>query len=149
MIQAKPIVDNRYWILKEDDRKVGTVEAHNNNVVVRINNTTQHFKSIGRLSNIQFEPAYKTTKMPRDQAHGYETGCRAHNAMWDVRRRLPLFTKSSKSKSWYAAGWYSLQQSRRWSTVRNPKLILLDRYKYHGPFHTQKEADEHTHTQVR
>jgi hypothetical protein len=27
MIEAKPIVDKKYWILKQDDRKVGVVEA--------------------------------------------------------------------------------------------------------------------------
>jgi hypothetical protein len=60
--------------------------------------------------------------------------------MWDVKHRLPLFTKENKSKSWYAAGWYAVKQHRSWKLIRNPKLIVLERYQYQGPFHTQEEA---------
>jgi hypothetical protein len=60
--------------------------------------------------------------------------------MWDVKHRLPLFTKENKSKSWYAAGWYAVKQHRAWRLLRNPKLIVLERYQYQGPFHTQESA---------
>lgn len=144
MIEAKPVVADRYWILKQDDRKVGTVEADEQGISVRINNETQRFHTIpmmSRQADITFRPAYRTTPMPRDQVHGYATGCRAHNAMWDVRRKIPLFTKTAKSKSWYAAGWYLVKQHRHWSTVRNPKLIILDRYQFQGPFHSKEQAN--------
>lgn len=144
MIEAKPVVANRYWILKQNDRKVGTVEADDRGISVRINNETQRFRTIPMLRKqaaITFQPAYRTTPRPRDQVHGYITGCRVHNAMWDVRRKIPLFTKTARSKSWYAAGWYLVQQHRRWSAVRNPKLIILDRYQFRGPFHTKEQAE--------
>jgi hypothetical protein len=143
MIEAKPVVADRYWILKKDDRKVGTVEADEQGLRVRINGRTQKFQDMPvarRQAEIDFQPAYRVTPQPRDQVHGYSTGCRVHNAMWDVRRRLPLFTRTAKSKSWYAAGWYQIQQHQRWSIVRNPKLIILDRYQYQGPFATQEQA---------
>ena len=72
--------------------------------------------------------------------HGFDTGCAAYNGIYEVRRQLPLFTKTRKSKSWYAAGWYRVMQNRTWQVIRNPKLITLQRYPYHGPFHTDKEA---------
>jgi hypothetical protein len=131
MIEAKPVVADRYWILKKDDRKVGTVEADEQGLRVRINGRTQKFQDMPvarRQAEIDFQPAYRVTPQPRDQVHGYSTGCRVHNAMWDVRRRLPLFTR------------YQIQQHQRWSTVRNPKLIILDRYQYQGPFATQEQA---------
>jgi len=74
--------------------------------------------------------------------HGYATGCRAYNPMWDVKHRLPLFTKEKKSKSWFAAGWYAVRQHRSWKVVRNPKLIVLERYQYQGPFHTAELAQK-------
>jgi hypothetical protein len=145
MIEAKPIIDNRYWILKKDDRKVGTVEADDQGFRVRIDDHTQRFQTIPmvrRNTDIDFQPAFRITPQPRDQAYGYDTGCRVHNAMWDVRRRIPLFTKTSKSKSWYAAGWYQVKQHRRWCTIRNPKLIILDRYQFQGPFHSKEQAND-------
>lgn len=145
MILAKPVVANRYWILKRDNRKIGTVEASAEGYNVVIDNTVRRYKTIPmvrRHVDIEFEPAQKPTKVPRDRVHGYDTGCRVYNAMWDVRRRLPLFTKTTKSKSWYAAGWYCVQQHRRWQVVHNPKLIVLDRYLFQGPFHSQQQAQD-------
>jgi len=143
MIEAKPIVDKKYWILKQHDRKVGVVEAEADGFTVRINDQIGKFKTIPmvrKLVNIEFAPPEKITKPALDQVHGFETGCRAFNPMWDVKHRLPLFTKENKSKSWYAAGWYAVKQHRAWKLLRNPKLIVLERYQYQGPFHTQEAA---------
>jgi len=62
--------------------------------------------------------------------------------MWDIKRKLPLFTKQTKSKSWFAAGWYQLKQHRAWKVVHNPKLILLERYPYRGPFISKEQASD-------
>lgn len=137
MLEAKPVIANRYWILRKDNRKVGTVERDKSGFSVRIDGKLSHYRTIPMMrktAQIEFHPAIKTTKPPRDLVHGYDTGCRAFNGMWDIKRRLPLFTKSSRSKSWYAAGWFAIKQHRRWQIVRNPKLILLDRYAFRGPY---------------
>ena len=54
--------------------------------------------------------------------------------MWDVQLKLPLYTKKSKSKSFFAAGWYKIKLKNRWKTVYSPKLIILQRNEYQGPF---------------
>jgi hypothetical protein len=46
MIEAKPIVDKKYWILKQDNRKVGVVEAQGDGYTVRINDQVGRFKTI-------------------------------------------------------------------------------------------------------
>jgi hypothetical protein len=33
-----------------------------------------------------------------------------------------------------------VKQHRSWKLLRNPKLIVLERYQYQGPFHTQETA---------
>lgn len=145
MILAKPVINKQYWILKQDDRKVGNIQAGPDGYRVTILNKTASYKTIPALSrheNVEFEKPSKQTKTPTDQVHGYSTGCKAHNAMWDIRRKLPLFTKDTKSKSWYAAGWYLVKQHRTFKAVHNPKLIVLDRYAYQGPFYTKEEANE-------
>jgi hypothetical protein len=145
MIVAKPVVANQYWILKQDDQKIGNIQASADGFVVKIQNQISSYKTIPMVrkkANIEFEPAEKVSKPATDSVHGYSTGCRAHNAMWNVQLKLPLFTKTSKSKSWFAAGWYTVKQHRAWKAIHNPKLIVLERYKYQGPFHTKEQANE-------
>ena len=137
MLQAKPVIANRYWILRQDDRKVGCVERDKTGFSVKINGRHSHFNNmplLRRKAMIQFHPMIKTAKPPQNLVHGYDTGCRAYNGMWDVKKRLPLFTKTARSKSWYAAGWFAVLQHNRWQLVQNPKLILLERYQFRGPY---------------
>jgi hypothetical protein len=133
MIIAKPVVPDRFWILKQNDEKVGNIQATANGYTVKILDQVEIYKSVRTIKQrvgIDFEPAVKTNKKPQNQVHG----------IYEVRRQLPLFTKTRKSKSWYAAGWYKVMQNRTWRVVRNPKLITLQRYPYHGPFHSEQEA---------
>jgi hypothetical protein len=142
---AKPVVDKEYWIIKQNDQKVGNIQAVNDGYQITINNKIASYKTIPMLrnrENIEFEPAEKTSKQSDRQVHGYETSCRVFNPIWDVKHRLPLFTKEEKSKSWYAAGWYLVKQHRNWKPIHNPKLIVLERYAYQGPFYTREEAND-------
>jgi len=143
MIIAKAVVPNQYWILRQDDEKVGNIQATNGGFQVQIKNQVQNFKSMRMIKQrvgVDFEPAVKTAKPAQDEVYGFQTGCRAYNGIYEVRRQLPLFTKTRKSKSWYAAGWYNVQLNKQWQVVQNPKLITLQRYPYTGPFHTQEEV---------
>jgi hypothetical protein len=149
---AKPVIDKQYWILQEDNRKIGNVEACQGGYQIRINNQVTQFKTIRMLQqrvDIKFEHIPKTTQhRTGHEVHGYPTASRAYNGIWNVPNRLPLYTKTAKSKSWYAAGWYAVKQGRHWETVQDPKLIVLQRYSYQGPFYTNEDANEHTSTKV-
>ena len=146
MIIAKPVIKDKFWILKQDDHKVGNIEASSDGYTVRINNTVARVKNISTVRHdlaVAFDAPPVLKKATADNCvHGYHTGTRTYNGIWDVQKRVPLFTKSRKSKSWYAAGWYRVRQHTTWKTVHNPKLITLQRYAYQGPFHSQKEAHE-------
>lgn len=144
MIIAKPIVPNRFWILKENDQKIGNIEAGPEGYSVKINNrvsTYQTLNKIKRQVDIAFEPAPRTVKTEtKNQVYGFETLSRPYNAMYDVQHQVPLWTRDARSKSWYAAGWYRVRQGRTWETVFCPKLITLQRYSYQGPFHSEEQA---------
>jgi len=145
MIIATPIVPNQYWILKQDNTKIGNIQASPEGYTVKILDQIGVVKTIPMLrniANIKFEALETVTPPDPKQVHGYQTGCTAFNGMWNVQLKLPLFTKEEKSKSWYAGGWYSIKQHRTWKLVRNPKLISLERYKYQGPFYTKEEAND-------
>ena len=145
-IVAKPIIDKQFWVLQQNDQKVGNIEAVTGGFQVKINNQVvaqyKSIKMVERNINIQFEPVIKKEKVKSSthSVHGYPTVSRVYNPMWDVPQKLPVYTKTNKSKSWHAAGWYTVKKGRRWAAMQDPKLIVLQRYPYQGPFHTKEEA---------
>jgi hypothetical protein len=149
---AKPVIDRKYWILQEDNRKVGNVEACDGGYQVKINNQVQQYKTIKMVEQrvqVHFEPALKTKVKPETNlVHGYPVAGRVYNPMWDVPKKLPIYTKTNKSKSWFAAGWYRVKKGRNWTVVQGPKLILLQRYPYAGPFYTKETSSEHSFTTI-
>lgn len=143
MILAKPVIPKQFWILKKDDQKIGNIQALEHGYQVTMFNQVINYKTMPALRRqvgIEFAQPERASKAAADQVHGFDTGCRAHNGMWNVQMRVPLFTKQTKSKSWFAAGWYRVRQGRHWKIVQNPKLIVLERYAYQGPYHTQEQA---------
>jgi hypothetical protein len=152
-IVAKPVIDNEFWILQENNRKVGNIEACAGGYQVRLNNQVSEYKTIRMAAervNIRFEPTVKSSTVNAlpNQVHGYPVQGRVHNPMWLVSDQLPVYTRTAKSKSWYAAGWYRVLRGRTWHTVLSPKLIVVQRYTYAGPFVTKQQADDHAHTEV-
>jgi hypothetical protein len=150
---AKPVIDKQFWILQDGNQKVGNIEACDGGYQVKIRNQVAQFKTIRMAAqrvNIEFQTPLKTVyaKVAANLIHGYPTAGRANNPMWDVKMKLPIYTKTKKSKSWFAAGWYQIKKGRSWTTIQDPKLIVLQRYSYVGPFHTKEEANEHTPTTI-
>jgi hypothetical protein len=147
MIVAKAVIPNQYWILKQDDRKIGNIESAPGGFQVRINDRVEVLKTIGTIKrriNIDFEPAIrKVAQEATDSVYGYPTTHPPHNAVYDVRHQVPLYTREPRSKSWYAAGWFRIRQGRSWTVTECPKLITLERYQYQGPFRTREEAQAH------
>jgi hypothetical protein len=153
MIIAKPVIDKQFWILQENNRKVGNIEACDGGYQVKINNQIAQFKTIklaARDANIIFEPAIKITrpKTTVDHVHGYPISGRVYNPIWNVAQQLPVYTKTAKSKSWFASGWYNVRKGRTWKTVLAPKLIVLQRYAYQGPYYTEQEANDNSSTKI-
>lgn len=149
MLVAKPVIEKQFWILQEDDRKIGNVEACPGGYQVKINNQVAQFKTIRMVekhANVKFLniPNIKKPRTKVNMVHGFEAAGRVFNPMWDIKMKAPVYTRTNKSKSWYAAGWYWVRRGRHWSIMQDPKLIVLQRYPYQGPYHTQEQAEHDT-----
>jgi hypothetical protein len=143
---AKPVIDKQFWILQDGNQKVGNIEACAGGYQVKINNQVAQFKTIRMAAqrvNIEFETVntQRHKRSPANLVHGYPTENRAYNPMWDVKMKLPIYTKTPKSKSWFAAGWYRVKKGRSWTVTQDLKLIVLQRYPYQGPFVSKEQAD--------
>jgi len=138
---ARPIVNGKFWVIKQDEQKIGSVEKDNNGYFVTTKQGNARFKTIKSLrnvTNILFEDDQERIKYPENQVNGFPTDVKPYNGVYNIHTRLPIYTKERKSRSWYAAGYYMLTVGRKSRIVFCPKLILLERYGYLGPV---KEAD--------
>ena len=138
---ARPIVNGKFWVIKQDEQKIGSVEKDNNGYFVTTKQGNARFKTIKSLrdvTNILFEDDAERIQYPENQVNGFPTDCKPYNGVYNIHTRLPIYTKERKSRSWYAAGYYMLTIGRKSRMVFCPKLILLERYGYLGPV---KEAD--------
>lgn len=147
---AKPIVKDQFWVVTDgDNKKVGNVLANNNGYELILNGSHTQFENQQALKEklkIRFEPlkSNKTkVSMPYPQ---YPTVGKTHNSIFDVKRKLHLFTKSKKSKCYHAAGWYVINLNGVAQTQLCPKYIFIQRYPYMGPFKTEEEAKVHINT---
>ena len=141
---AKPIVKNQYWVVTDGDKKVGNVIADGTGYDVKIGNNITHYPStraIATKTKIEFVKT-KEEKKPTTPVYAtYPTGTsKIYNSVLDIKRKIHLFTKTAKSKCFYAAGWYAVKQGQEFATLLCPKYIFIQRYDYHGPFMTETEA---------
>ena len=143
---AKPVVKNKYWIVESEGNKIATIQAvEGGNVAYVQDNKRELFPSIKLLSkkyNIEFVKAekIKKDKIGHD-VYGFPTLTMPHNEVFDVRRRLPIYTKTTKSKSFFCAGYYIIKFSNAWVRATCPKLITINRYEHRGPFFTTEELN--------
>ena len=151
-LNAKSVVKDKFWIVERDGEKVGTVQAVSDGVVFVDTNSRRRFPSVSVLSRdvgIHFErPAKKTKSSPAGDVYGFPVDVpRAYNALYNVVHRVPVYTKEEKSKSMFCAGYYLVRYNDTWEEVFCPKLIVINRYPFRGPFYSEQEMRQVAHSQ--
>ena len=143
---AKPVVKNQYWIVTDGKHKVGNVMATGSGYQVIIGNRKKEYpntKSIANKEHIEFVLPSKPIKKDINPYSTYPTGKgKVFNSILDVKRKIHLFTRTAKSKCYYAAGWYVIKQGAEYSTILCPKYIFIQRYESYGPYITQDDAKQ-------
>lgn len=148
-LHAKPIIENKFWIVEQDGEKVATLRKNEDDHFVMSNEAGVKVYPNKESLTRQFGKDFFVAKIVREandaqpnEVHGYSTSVEPHNAMFDIQRKLPLFTKSGDSKSLYCAGYYVIRFEKGWVKSFCPKLITLQRYEYKGPFKTDLEMKQ-------
>lgn len=144
---AKPVVKNKFWIVEDQGEKIATIQAIEDGSVVWVDNH-QHrtkypsIKLLSKAHNIVLDKLTKKEKLPPSHdVHGYPTSNKPWNALWDVQHQFPIYTKTSKSKSYFCAGYYIIKFNHGWSKAYCPKFITLNRYEFQGPFKNKEEMN--------
>lgn len=150
-LTAKSIIKNTFWIVEQDGQKIATIQSSPNGVVYVRGRDRETFPSIKLLSakhNINFDIAKaEKVKAAKGKAethvvNGFPTSVKPFNELIDVAKKIPVFTKTSKSRSYYCAGYYIIKFNNSWVKSFNPKLITLNRYNFKGPYMTKIEMQE-------
>jgi hypothetical protein len=144
--KAKPVVDGKFWIIEENGEKVGVLhKKENNKFMLSSKGTETFFSKKDELTKIFgkefFETKIKSTISTQviKEVYGFPSSCTPYNPLFNVQKKLPLFTKSKSSKSLYCAGYYTIKFEKGWVKSFCPKLITIERYEYRGPFKTEIE----------
>jgi hypothetical protein len=143
---AKPIIKDQYWVVTDGEKKVGNVQANSAGYEVILNGSTLQFNNttdIKKKTKISFQPMKSNNtriKMPYPE---YPGPSKTYNNMFDIKRKLHVFTKTNKSKCYHVAGWFNIDQNGHKQTIFCPKYIFIQRYPYEGPFKSEDEANSH------
>ena len=146
-VKAKELLKDKFWIVEQDGEKAGTISVADDRYVYSCHSGPKFFKKINQFKKIigtEVTWSSVETKIAdaEFEVNGYPTSCEPYNAIYDVKKKLPLFTKSEKSKSLYCAGYYIIRFDKGWVKSFCPKLITVERYKYRGPFKTDFEMKQ-------
>ena len=130
---AKPVIPEQYWIITDGKSKIGNVEAQSSGYHVKVNGETAFFCDTGEIESklrLRFESGFDSTPMKK-----------LDNEVYDIRRKIKLFTRGEDSKCYYACGYYLLNTDGKWEVIHEPKYIMIQRYQWRGPWNTVDEAE--------
>jgi hypothetical protein len=141
---AKPVVKNKFWVVEDGGEKVATIQATEDGGCVYVHNEKrEHFPSVNILKkqyNIKFRTSKKPNQLNNKMVYGFPISGRAFNVVYDLQRKLAVYSKNVKSRSLYCAGYFIIKMNTGWATAFCPKNITLSRYEYLGPYQTGIEA---------
>jgi|TARA_A200000159_G_scaffold82135_1_gene75919 hypothetical protein len=146
--KAKPVLEDKFWIVEEQGQKIGTLRKNEDKFVFSNENGVKFYHSKKSILSDYGKDFFvaKIVKEADDsepnEVHGFKCSTKPHNSMYDIQKRLPLFTKSKDSKSLYCSGYYVIKFDKGWVKSFCPKLITLQRYAYKGPFKTDLEMKQ-------
>jgi len=145
MIKTKTILKDKFWILEDEGVRVGTLSISEDKFMFSGPEGTKYFDSERALkkvfgNGVFFNQVNEEIESPKERnVYGFPTSTDPYNPLFDVKRKLSLFTKSEQSKSLYCAGYFIIHFEKGWVKSFCPKLITVERYETQGPFKTDIE----------
>lgn len=143
-LTANTVVDNKFWIVEQDGKKVATIQTTNFGVVFVVGEKREPHASIKTLCkkyDISIKKSPKKSQSSTQSVDGYPCDVVPFNALYDVSKKLPVYTKDPDSKSFFCAGHYLVKNNSTWIPTYCPKLIMLNRSEFRGPYRTKDELN--------
>jgi hypothetical protein len=145
---ARPVLKNKFWIVESEGNKVATIQASEDGGFVYVHDEERErfatIKLLSKAHNVVFDNVVpkKEKSQESHEVHGFPISQKPWNVLWDLKHQFPVYTKTSKSKSYYCAGYYIIKFNNGWVKSYCPKFITLNRYEFQGPFKSKVEMQE-------
>jgi len=142
-VHAKEIINGKFWILEDEGEKIATLSLADDKFLLADRKGTRFFdNTVSVETDFGKQIVWENLEIVEhhfNEVHGYQASVKPYNAMYNIQKKLPLFTKSENSKSIYCAGYYIIKFDKGWVKSYCPKLITLEKYQYEGPFKNKIE----------
>ena len=144
MIETKELIPDKEWIIKAGNFKIGSIQKNKKGYIVYSKGQKINYKNITDLGIELPKKEYhsKIEILNGYNIYDYPCSTKPYSQVYNLKTKLPIFTKSSKSKSHFCAGYFIIQFRKGWVKSFCPKLITLERYPYKGPFKTEHEMKQ-------
>lgn len=146
---AKILIPNKEWLIKKGSIKIGGISKDKKGYSFYRKGICINFKSLLDINNVLDITLPESLLKKENESiveqtaytiYDYPCRSKPYEPVYDVKKKLPLFAKSDKSKSRYCAGYYVIKFRKGWAKSFCPKLITLNRYPFQGPFKTETEV---------
>jgi hypothetical protein len=151
---VKTLIPNKSWLIEQQGEKIGTLQKEKSLYSVLQNGQKYEIgnaKDVKEQLGIELPVDVKTKKVVNttettNTVYNFPCSSKPYNPLYNVRKKLPIYAKSTKSKSQYCAGYYVIKFRKGWVKSFCPKLITLERYPFEGPFRTEQEMRQQLNT---
>ena len=146
---AKVLIPEKEWLIKDGPKKIGSIAKIKRGYMVLQKGKVTTFKDLAEIKNAIgvafFEETIKkvkkeVTEQTTYSIYDYPCKTKPFEPLYNVQKKLPLYTKRAKSKSQHCAGHYIIKFRKGWVKSFCPKLITLERYPFQGPWKTEEES---------
>jgi hypothetical protein len=146
-IHAKPIVTDKLWLVESEGAKLATLQKFENQFILTGINGSKVIKKRDLI--IEFgtdffkeakQPIIDIQTEPKHECYGYPTCGIPYHEVFDVKRKIGLFSKADNSNNLYAAGYFFIKFDKKgWIKSFCPRYSTLELYEYKGPWKTEGE----------
>lgn len=136
MFEAVEVIKDKFWIIKHQDAKIGTLKLVENGYEFynKNENKTELLKSIDNFI-LQYNEKKSVTFA---LVFGYPTNTDVAYEI-ETQDNVPIFKKNANSDIYFAAGYYGLCFPKGWQPSFCPKLKTLSTYTHIGPFKNEQD----------
>ena len=101
---ATPVVKNKFWVVEDHGNKIATIQAREDGGYVYVHDDEREYfpttKEIKKKLNIKFTQTSKIKEKTTKEVYGFPINGKSYNQVYDVKRKLPIYSKNSKSKNY-------------------------------------------------
>lgn len=141
-MQIKTIIANKFWIVEENERKIGTINSIDGKFKAIINGEIIWFDKWEDFDKPIAIVEAEHKKEKEYEVYGYSTNYKPHNVSWDEQKKVGIYTKSESSSIQFCSGYFIIKFENGWTQWFCPKLETLNKREWIGPFKTELESRE-------